>query len=175
MLAELGAGNCFLDLGNKKLWQNNSIPALNHDFKTLAKIEKDGLHYQISPRDNRLWIKNITPEIQKNTHLEIFTHGNHWYFSIFCYGKNESGFDASRRLNGGYAPANNCYYPQRTVMPLKNMQRWRQEGVDSMCLSFGGSQRGSHGVVHYIVFRRGADTLQNGAMVMLDEKRQNSG
>ena len=96
-------------LGKKSTWSAANKPRLTHDFGKQATFADDGMTFYIGKRDNRIWIRdlNLTPEDVKV--LEVHHRGQMVLCGLYLYGANESGFEASRRLNGSL-PNNERYY-----------------------------------------------------------------
>ncbi|MBE6380852.1 MAG: hypothetical protein E7047_07975 [Lentisphaerae bacterium] len=154
-------------LGKKSTWSAANKPRLTHDFGKQATFADDGMTFYIGKRDNRIWIRdlNLTPEDVKV--LEVHHRGQMVLCGLYLYGANESGFEASRRLNGSL-PENERYYLHRTLWDLDSIPRWQQGKVKHLTFAFANSGQGSGATVYAMVFRRGKDTLLNGSLIQLD-------
>ncbi len=137
------------------------------DFGPLAESTAEGLRFQIDRNDHRLWFRRPGFDTARNTHLEIFHRGPTALFGVYVYGPGEQGFDAQRRLNAQWT-ANTRFHPNRKVLNLNDIPRYRQGNIAALCLAFANSGEGLTGVISHLAFRRGADTLENGALLLRD-------
>lgn len=156
--AQLG-WNCSKDFLNPQTWTT--------DFGKLAAETPAGFRIQLDKVDKRMWFKCAGLDTAVNTHLELFYSSGPMYSSIFVYGPDEDGFEAARKKTIEFIPSLR-YYPEHMVVDLSTIQRYKQGGLERLCLAFANSGDGATCTLAALAFRRGADTLKNGAMLLRD-------
>ncbi len=156
------------DFSVPTVWTQSGANRWSHDFGPLGEPTPEGFHFRIDDRDHRLWLQQIQLDPARAGYLEIYHRGRGMLFGVYVYGQDEHGYDASRRLSDSWT-ANDRFYPERKILELNKIPRWKAGGVKTMCIAFANSGEGSDATIQAMAFRRGQDTLLNGAFLLRDK------
>ena len=157
------------DFTSPKVWQQGGIPQVRNDFGRLGETTPEGFHFRIDKKYRNVWLEKLpTDTAKKYSHLEIFHRGRQILYSVLVYGEGEGGYERFRNTSGAW-PGEDRFYANRHVVPLNTNERWRQGGVRRLVLTISNSGEGQDATLVAMAFRRAADTLRNGALMLHDK------
>ena len=154
------------DFTKQNVWNPKNTPVVKNDFGPLGETTEDGFYFCIDKKYRNIWIDNLPKETaQRYSHLEFFHRGRLMLYTLLAYGQGEGGYGRERCVDGQW-PGESRYYPNRHVVDLRKCERWRQGGVNRLLLTISYSGEGQDATLSAIAFRRAADTLHNGALML---------
>ena len=146
----------------------SEAPKVQHDFGELGKMTDKGFRFHINNKYHRISFNGFSEDPSHYPVVEILHRDGGALFSFAAYGDGESGYDDERLLVSEWS-ANERHYPERTSFVLKRMPRWQKGGIKTLQLIFSNSGEGLTSTIYGITFRRGVDTLENGALMIKEQ------
>ncbi|MBE6369783.1 MAG: hypothetical protein E7056_06470 [Lentisphaerae bacterium] len=159
-------GKLAWNLADKNIWQQTPDSAnLSHNFGKLGSITDRGFHFVIDKKYHHLQIDGLKIDSKEYNYVEFYRSGCSMLYTLLAYGPGEGGYANQHKFNSSW-DGNDRFYPLKKVEKLDSIPRWKGGNINCFQILFADSGYGSDGTIHAVAFRRGADTLKNGAFLL---------